>query len=184
MTIGKFDRGCRVLILCALSIIFMAQIDLFFVLFRHKLSPEELAKVKKNYTMFDALAFATEVTVSTNGLLVSSDSEMEMEAIQLPIVDGVEGYHMAYSPSGNSYRLAAVPCHLPECEQGQERQFLYVLHVFVRSNLISKIEVERDPEEYFPNDETAAFLRFSGYDVQVVTNDGKCAYICTPHRGK
>ncbi len=182
MTIGRFDRGCWFLIICALAVLIEGKSGVLesWFLFHGKRYGEERVRAQKRRIAFDTLSFATEVRINSNGLLDKPgwpDPVWGRECIE----ENATRYacHRAYAPSSNSFRIAAIPDDLSNMERDKQERFLYVLQVFVKSNQISKIEIVSDKKEYFSYDLIADYLEDYGYAVNAVTNDGMCAYICS-----
>lgn len=170
------------MILCALAVFFEANCGLLenWLHFHGKHYEEERIKARKRKIVFGTLSFATELKIASNGLL-DKPGWPEPEFGQDCVIDDsdIYAYHMAYSPSSNSYRLAAIPDPLPKEKWVRERQSLYVLQVFAQSNRISKIEIIKDPEGYLSYDLVSSYLGSCGYDVHAITNAGICAFLCT-----
>ncbi len=175
MKIGTFDRKVVFLILGALALILSALTD--WIPFESLIIGKRRSGVSKRKALESILELATIVTINPDGLL---EDERRGAGRDRLFYDGFNGTQlMAYSPSGNSYRLAVIPKHLSGLECGQEWQLPCVLQVSVQSNRISRIEIVHDPERCFSYDLIANGLRFYGYSVQVATNDGERAFICT-----
>ena len=185
MTIGRFDRGCWFLIICALAVLIEGKsgvLESWFLF--HGKRYQEIQKIHAKREMENtaviSLSLAAQVTVSTNGLLDKlNEWPRPLFGQERIFINDTKCRHMAYSPSRNSYRLAAFPNNLTYEERNCEEKFLYVLQVFVQSNQISKIEIVSDKKEYFSYDVIADYLEDYGYAVNAVTNDGMCAYICS-----
>ena len=180
MSIGKFDRGCWLLIICALVVLIEGKCGVLESWFHfHGKRHQEIRAIKdKENTAVISLSLANKVTVNTNGLLDKPEWPKPIFGRERIYINDKTSRHMAYSPSRNSYRLAAIPNHLTSEDCNDEEQFLYVLQVFVHSNQISKIAIIRDPKKYFSYDLIADYFGDYGYAVHAVTNDGRQAFLC------
>ena len=182
MTIGRFDRGCWFLTICALVVLIEGKCGLMesWFHFHGKHYEEERVRAQKRRIAFDTLSFATEVRINSNGLLDKPgwpDPVWGRECIE----ENATRYacHRAYAPSSNSFRIAAIPDNLSNMERDKQERFLYVLQVFVKSNVISRIAIVHDPEVYLPNELIVGYFSRCGYAVNVVTNEGLRTFMCT-----